>query len=245
MESRNLNPRAVLFDVYSTLLLVGPPPSDAEARWKRLWSTFLPQPPRWTRLEFSAACSQVIARRHSEARARGISWPEIQWPSVVIELIPELRQLSEPDQEEFIYAHIQTGRTLRLDPAAAATLQWLARRGTTLGVASNSQAYTLRELESELAGHALSLEIFQPELCFWSFQHGFSKPDPHVFQFLTARLEARGIAPSEALMVGDRSDNDIQPARRFGWQAWHVTAADSPNGGPWGTLLSQFQSLRS
>lgn len=245
MESRNLSPRAVLFDVYSTLLLVGPPPSDAEARWEKLWSAFLPLPPRWSRLEFSAACSQVIASRHAKDRALGISWPEIQWPSVVCNLIPELRQVPEADLEEFIYAHIQTGRTIRLDPAAAATLQWLTRRGTTLGVASNSQAYTLRELESELAGHALSLEIFQPELCFWSFQHGFSKPDPHVFQMLTARLEARGIAPSEVLMVGDRSDNDIQPARLFGWQTWQLTAADSPLGGPWTSLLSQFQSLRT
>lgn len=242
MESRNLSPRAVVFDVYSTLLLVGPPPSDAEARWEQLWSTFLPRPTRWSRLEFFAACSQLIARRHSEARARGIAWPEIQWPSIVGDLIPELRHLSEADQEEFIYAHIQTGRTVQLDPAAAATLQKLARRGTTLGIASNSQAYTLRELDSELARHALSLEIFQPDLCFWSFQHGFSKPDPHVFQLLTARLEARGVAPSEALMVGDRSDNDIQPASRFGWQTWQVTAADSPNGGPWTSLLSHFQS---
>ena len=242
MESRNLNPRAVLFDVYSTLLLVGPPPADAEIRWQKLWTAALPQPPRWSRLEFSAACSQVIAQRHAEARSRGITWPEIQWPSVVGELIPELRHLSEADREEFIYAHIQTGRTLRLDPTAAATLQWLARRGITLGIASNSQAYTLRELESELARHALSLEIFQPDLCFWSFQHGFSKPDPHVFQVLAARLEARGIAPAEVMMVGDRSDNDIQPAQCFGWQTWHLTASDAPNGGPWASLLTRLQS---
>ncbi len=245
MEFGNLNPRAVLFDVYSTLLIVGPPPADAEVRWEKLCSSVLPQPPRWTRLEFSAACSQVIASRHSEARARGIQWPEIQWPSVVCELIPELRQLSEAERDKFLYAHIQTGRTIRIDPTAAATLQWLIRRGTTLGIASNSQAYTLRELESELAAHSLSLEVFQPDLCFWSFRQGFSKPDPHVMQTLTARLEARGIGPAEALMVGDRADNDIQPARRFGWQTWQVTASDSPSGGPWTSLLSRLQSARS
>ena len=24
-------------------------------------------------------------------------------------------------------------------------------------------------------------------------------------------------------MVGDRLDNDVQPARAHGWQAWHLT----------------------
>ena len=58
--------------------------------------------------------------------------------------------------------------------------------------------------------------MFDPELRFWSFENGFSKPDPHVFRILTARLEARGISPSETLMVGDRFDNDIEPARAHG-----------------------------
>lgn len=245
MEFGNLNPRAVLFDVYSTLLIVGPPPADAEVRWEKLWTSVFPHPPRWTRLEFSAAGSQVIANRHAEAKAHGIPWPEIQWPSVVCELIPELGSLSESEREEFIYAHIQIGRTIRIDPAAAATLQWLSRRGIPLGIVSNSQAYTLRELESELASHSLSLEIFQPDLCFWSFQQGFSKPDPHVFQILTARLEAHGIGPADVLMVGDRADNDIQPARRFDWQTWQVHASDSPGGGPWTSLLSRLQSAHS
>ncbi|MEK7674360.1 MAG: HAD hydrolase-like protein [Verrucomicrobiota bacterium] len=35
---------------------------------------------------------------------------------------------------------------------------------------------------------------------------------------LTARMTARSIPPSQTLMVGDRLDNDIEPARAHGWQ---------------------------
>ena len=42
---------------------------------------------------------------------------------------------------------------------------------------------------------------------------GFSKPDPRMF---TTALERAGCAPQEAVMVGDRLDNDIAPAKRLG-----------------------------
>jgi ribonucleotide monophosphatase NagD (HAD superfamily) len=41
-------------------------------------------------------------------------------------------------------------------------------------------------------------------------------------------------------MVGDRLDNDIQPAQRHGWQVWHLTsgAPDSDQAGGWPQLLT-------
>jgi HAD superfamily hydrolase (TIGR01549 family) len=46
-----------------------------------------------------------------------------------------------------------------------------------------------------------------------SAEVGFSKPDPQLFQFVLERARCR---PDEALMVGDRLDNDIIPAKRLG-----------------------------
>jgi HAD superfamily hydrolase (TIGR01509 family) len=44
------------------------------------------------------------------------------------------------------------------------------------------------------------------------------KPDPAIFLWA---LEKAGCAPEEAVMVGDRIDNDIVPARRLGmWTVW-------------------------
>jgi putative hydrolase of the HAD superfamily len=101
-------------------------------------------------------------------------------------------------------------------------LRWSKERQFLLGIASNAQAYTLRELHEALATHAMGLDLFERDLSFWSFEHGFSKPDPHVFRLLTARLRLLGIAPAETLMVGDRADNDLDPARAHGWQTFAI-----------------------
>lgn len=216
--------RAVLFDLYATLLEVGPPPADADHRWERLFRDALHTEPRLGRVEFYAACSQVVARHHETARRQGVPWPEIQWPVVVGEVIPAVAALSEPAREAFLLAQVEASRTITLTPETASLLRSLRGHGLTLGIVSNAQAYTWRELEGALASHDLDLTLFDRELCFLSFEHGFSKPDPHVFRILTARLEARGVAPGQILMVGDRLDNDIEPARACGWQAWHRVA---------------------
>lgn len=230
--------RAVIFDVYATLLRVGPPPPDADAQWRTLFQDCFQAPPPVGRFEFSVACNQVIAARHKAAHARGIAFPEILWPQVVAEVLPSFRHLPAAGQEEFIYRQMQLGRTLSLQEGAAAVLNLLHEQGRTLGIASNSQAYTLRELERALAGAGLGMDLFPRELCLWSFDLGFSKPDPHVFQILTARLAARGIIAPEILMVGDRLDNDVQPAKRHGWQTWQLmpTGDGGPTAGDWRAL---------
>lgn len=230
--------RAVIFDVYATLLRVGPPPPDADAQWRALFLDCFQEAPPLGRLEFSVACQQVIAARHKAAHARGIAFPEILWPRVVAEVLPLFRRLPAATQEDFIYRQMQLGRTISLQEGAAAVLTLLREQERTLGIASNSQAYTLRELELALGGAGLGLDLFTRELCLWSFDQGFSKPDPHIFQTLTARLEARGVMAPEILMVGDRLDNDVLPARRHGWQTWQIAPAGSegPTAGHWRAL---------
>jgi HAD superfamily hydrolase (TIGR01549 family) len=48
-----------------------------------------------------------------------------------------------------------------------------------------------------------------------------SKPDPHLF---AACLDALGVAPADAVMVGDRLDNDIWPANYLGMQTVRIAA---------------------
>lgn len=227
METANLKPRAVIFDVYGTLLEVGPPSHDAETLWHHLWREMFGVAPRLRRLDFAVACSRAISLRHDAARALGITWPEVHWPSVVMEVVPELGLLPPARREEFIYRQIQTGHSTRLARGVAELLPRLRGVGLLLGIASNAQAYTLRELRQHLQTAKLDFALFQPELCFWSFEHGFSKPDPHVFRILSARLENHRVTPAETLMVGDRADNDTDPARRHGWQTWLLTPADA------------------
>jgi FMN phosphatase YigB (HAD superfamily) len=233
-----MNIRAAIFDIYGTLLEVGPPPPDADLRWQGLCRDLLHIEPPLSRLEFSVASSKVIARHHAAARARGIPWPEVHWPSIVAEVVPELAQLPRHDQGEFFFHPIQPGHTTGMTAETAATLRWLKDRECLIGIASNAQAYTLRELQEALSTHGLEMDLFERDLCFWSFEHGFSKPDPHVFQILTARLAALGISPPETLMVGDRLDNDITPAKAYGWQTWQLAAKENGGGrgGTWHQL---------
>jgi len=217
--------RAVIFDVYGTLMQVGPPPTNADTLWRTLFQeTFSTEPPLG-RLEFSVACNRSITMRHTAARARGIAHPEILWPSIVAEVLPGFSRLNAAAQAEFVFRQIQIGRSIGLYPGVAQTLRWLADKRCVLGIASNAQAYTFRELETALATGGLTLSLFDRELAYWSFQNGFSKPDPHGYQMIRIRLEARGISPVETLMVGDRLDNDVTPARLQGFQTWHLSVA--------------------
>ena len=230
--------RAVLFDIYGTLFRVGLPPADADAQWQRLFEETLGTPPPLNRLHFAAACSRVVARRHETARARGIPYPEILWPAVVLEVVPQLRRLPAAGFRRFIYQQMQIGRHIELHPGVAPVLRMLRVRNCLLGLVSNAQAYTREELDVHLGRVGLAPDCFRTDLCFFSFEHGFAKPDPHVFQWATIRLESLGIGPAETLMVGDRLDNDIEPARAFGWQTWHLhsQAGDGRTGGSWEQL---------
>ena len=229
-----------MFDVYATILELGPPPPNAAEGWQTLGKETWGRPANLGLSTFDETCRRIIAREHSVAHQNGIRHPEIYWPAIAQEALPELAALPPAELDCFLWQHAQLQRRIQLMNGAAECLRRLRDTGLLLGIASNSQPYTLRELRTVLQRHALSLDLFPPELCFWSFQAGFSKPDPHVFRFLTVRLQARGVRPPETLMVGDRIDNDIEPASSQGWQTWQLTASERPDhpGGSWADLAN-------
>ncbi len=80
--------------------------------------------------------------------------------------------------------------------------------------------------------------IFDPQLCFYSFRAGFSKPDPKPFRILLHELAARQVTPAEALFAGDRLDKDISPAQAQGWRTWRLAALpEGALGGDWFQFL--------
>ncbi|MEW6304107.1 MAG: HAD family hydrolase [Verrucomicrobiota bacterium] len=237
--------KAVVFDIYKTVLTVGAPPPDAAPRWAQLCSR-LPGGAPLSLVEFGAACHEHVAREHATAHAAGIAFPEVFWPDITKAVLPALATLTPKALDEFLLQHAQLVRRVALADGAADVLQFLRERGVPLGIASNAQPYTLHELDAALAEQGMSRALFEPRLCFWSFEAGFSKPDPHVFRWLTARLHALGVTPAETLMVGDRLDNDIEPARAQGWQTWQLreagVAGETP-GGAWDGLMVYLRQL--
>ena len=228
--------KAIICDVYRTVLDVREPPANPSnsgaSSFRACSAKFLRSP-----LSSLISMSRFRLRSHQEARERGIRFPEVNWPTVMNRALPELDALPRANVDAFLFNHAQLFRSLRVVPGCATVLRECIERGILLGIASNAQAYTPRELELALNEVGLDLSIFQPDLMFWSFEHGFSKPNPHVFEILRARLQNRCLRESETLIIGDREDNDILPARAAGWQTWRFS--DQRNGldqGDWRSL---------
>lgn len=237
--------RAVIFDIYKTLLDVAPPPADAAERWRKLFKTTLPGARLLSLEELDRRCRAAIESDHAAARARGIPFPEVYWPDIVQRAVPALARLGEIKREQFIFEHMRLLHTVTLAPGAADVLRQLRNARIPIGLVSNCQPYTLRELDEVLLEARFDMGLFNCLLSFLSYENGFSKPDPHVFRILTARLADYGITPAEALIVGDRLDNDIAPARAQDFQTWHLSAeGKGRNGGTWqqlGKRLRKFQ----
>ncbi len=85
-------------------------------------------------------------------------------------------------------------------------LAWLHGRGLRLGLAANQPHATLAVLDD----HGIGQYFHHREV---SGTHGFRKPDLRLF---LRCCEDLGVAPEECIMVGDRIDNDIAPARVLG-----------------------------
>lgn len=85
-------------------------------------------------------------------------------------------------------------------------LAWLHGRGLLLGLAANQPHATLDVLDQRGIG-----QYFHHREV--SGTHGFRKPDVRLF---LRCCEDLGVAPDECIMVGDRIDNDMVPARTLG-----------------------------
>jgi len=97
-------------------------------------------------------------------------------------------------------------RGLELRPGITGVIQGLHERGLLLGLAANQPARALDDLDRLGIGQYFSHREV-------SEHHGFRKPDTRLF---LRCCEDLGVEPSECVMVGDRIDNDIFPARLLG-----------------------------
>lgn len=97
----------------------------------------------------------------------------------------------------------------QLRPDIDGLLRRLRERGLRLGIVAN-QPQAARE---RLARAGIG-DLFDHQGL--SGLTGVSKPDPRAFE---AAAEALGMTPVDCIMVGDRIDNDIAPAKALGMSA--------------------------
>ncbi len=222
--------RAVLFDIYGTLLVSGSGDigmarqlARADALAEALAASGLaPTGPVEPALQYSF---DLIEERHVEARSRGIDYPEIDildiWAAVVDRLQHEGTIPKTPcDRDDLkrlaVHYEARTNPVWPM-PDLAGCLAGLSAAGMLLGLVSNAQFYT-PELFPALLQHTTDDCGFSPDLQIYSFEHGFAKPGEAIFRLAADRLAARGIARCETLCVGNDLLKDIAPAQRVGFR---------------------------
>ncbi|MEA2640210.1 MAG: putative hydrolase of the superfamily [Chloroflexota bacterium] len=105
-----------------------------------------------------------------------------------------------------VWERATTLDAFELRPGIAELLFRLKQRGLKLGLAANQPATTIPVLDAAGVGRFFDSREVSETL-------KLRKPDPRFFLKLCEQLNVR---PSESIMVGDRIDNDVVPARSIG-----------------------------
>ncbi|PAN04266.1 hypothetical protein PAHAL_1G053400 [Panicum hallii] len=112
-----------------------------------------------------------------------------------------------------IYATFGSCAPYTVFPDARRFLRWLRGRGLVVGVVSNAE-YRYRDVVLPALGLNQGSEW---DFGVFSGIVGVEKPDPRIYE---AALEAAGgVAPGEALHIGDSLRKDYAPARSLGMHA--------------------------
>ena len=99
--------------------------------------------------------------------------------------------------------------TFELRDGISDVIEELHGRGLRLGLAANQPVAMIAVLDA----HGLGQHFHHREV---SGVHGYRKPDVRLFLRCCADL---GVEPAECIMIGDRIDNDVAPARLLGMRA--------------------------
>lgn len=224
--------RAVLFDVYGTLLVSeagdpvenGRPCGDVAVR-AAFEACGLPLRSPDDAAAVDRMLRAAVVGEKQCRRAAGTFHPEIDilaiWAGVLDRCRAEGRLPAdgpEADIEKLALVHECVANPVWPMPGAADTLAALRTRGLAMGIVSNAQFYTPLILQALFGADGKALG-FDDGCSAWSFRAGIGKPDPALYRIAAGGLRARrGIAPAEALFVGNHMEKDVAAAAAAGFQ---------------------------
>ncbi len=225
--------KAVLFDIYGTLLISGSgdvgtatATDTAEALTQALQDAHYKGNLTEAGSAGKALLKKEVLEWHAASRANGIESPEVDIVRIWKKIIEFLRKdgLLEPAEID-----IEPIRQLAVEyecrvnptwpmPNGLSTLRALKERGYVLGIVSNAQFYTPL-LFSAFFKQTVEEIGFDPDCCIWSYKELEGKPSPRLFPKAGKHLKQKyGITPKETLYVGNDMLNDIYTANRAGCQ---------------------------
>lgn len=189
----------IFFDVGYTLF-------DETPAWRGLFAAVSAELARWGR----SVSPETIWQTYDDVC---VTFEPFQWKGLCRRLAvdeneaAELEKLSATDwshESEVAYAGV-------LETAKALHGRF------KLGVIANQNEGTVRRLAERGLGPYFRLVIGSAEA-------GVRKPDPAIFELALAKAGCRA---EQAVMVGDRIDNDVRPANLLGMQTVHVRQGGS------------------
>ncbi len=219
---------AVLFDVYGTMLTSRVTTAAAQASAiADICVDVFPDitPPAlhhchalreafYRQLQHHLTTQQTREQKPTEVDFRNV-WAQVLQQELSLGSAKHLQQV---ELFAFLYA-IATHRVWP-QPDLLATIKGLAAQNIPLGVISNAQFYTpiivSYFLDCELSFATATIPWFEPRLTFYSFQHGYAKPDDYFFTEAKQQLAELDIDPAKTLYVGNDYRNDIDSANRNG-----------------------------
>jgi HAD superfamily hydrolase (TIGR01549 family) len=199
--------RAVVFDVDFTLARPGPDlgPEGYERLGRRYGLDLDP-----ARYEEARAAAVAEVKRHPE-----LDHDEEVWVLFTERIIVGMGGVGDTrgaaTEMERRWVHSEH---FELYDDALPVLDFLRERGILIGLLSNSS----RNLDEFVAHHGL-----QADAVLTSHTHGKTKPHETIFRAL---LEQLGVAPEDAVMVGDTVEDDVEGALAVGMRAVLVDRED-------------------
>lgn len=218
--------RAVVFDIYGTLLIsgVGDVGTTIQADRSEVFHDVLVEflgEDVATRPDVDfTVFTEVISAHHERSRNAGIAHPEVDIVAVWHEVLDRLGLTHALEDGALsrlaVEFETRTNPVWRM-PHARECLEAVRARGLRLGIVSNAQFFT-PELFPCLFGQSLNELGFDERLQFFSYEYGHAKPGLLLFEKLAAALNSDGIEPAEAVYVGNDMLNDVYAAQQIGFR---------------------------
>ena len=219
---------AVLFDIYGTMLTSRATTAEVQAQAiADICVDVFPDltPPALHHCHtIRSAFYQQFRHNHETLKARGEKPTEVDCRKVWAQVLRQELSLSGAEYlqqvELFAFLYAVVTHQVWPQPALLETIKGLASKKIPLGVISNAQFYTpiivSHFLGCELSFNTAVIPWFEQQLTFYSFQHGYAKPDDYFFVEAKQQLTEMGIDPARTLYVGNDYSNDIDSANRNG-----------------------------
>lgn len=216
--------RAVLFDAYGTLIRLDRPAARLAVAVRDRWGRELSASTAADAIRAEIAHYAAFCQTARDAASLGALRMECA------RILADRLELEEATDDEAL-ALLHDAIVLQPYPDAPGALEAARSAGAATAVVSNGDW----SLAAALAGAGLAVDAVVD-----SATAGVAKPDPEIFHRALALL---GVAPGEALHVGDSDETDGAGARAAGIDAVIVDRSPSPRPGTIGSLAELAERL--